>query len=59
MMQRRHFEVIANILSIAYNDAKDASQKAYWARLTEIFCEELKKTNPNFNRQTFLNACLD
>ena len=57
-MTRKHFQLIADVLH-------KTRQELYWRdgahetidRLTEEFANELKKTNPCFNKDKFLRAC--
>ncbi len=49
-MSRQHFQLIAQVIH-NMNGSKTRDQMAV------AFAEALEKTNPNFNRTFFLNAC--
>ena len=49
-MERRHFEIIANVL--LQMEDRDAARKACIE-----FANWLPHTNPNFNRDRFISAC--
>lgn len=54
-MQRAHFQLIADCLDdIKVNVALEPDDKAVVAR---VFADRLRSTNPNFNRDRFLEAC--
>jgi len=48
----QHFEFIAHIIN------KFNKYSAQTNILIEIFTDELKKTNPKFNSEKFIKACL-
>lgn len=66
-MQRRHFELIANVLKSAKPSPDCADAKLLpkvhqyhveqWDRTVGTFAKALHSTNPNFNRDRFLKAC--
>ena len=51
-MQRRHFELIAQVIS---NAGCLSSEVRF--ELARLFAEELSKHNANFNLDMFLKAC--
>jgi hypothetical protein len=53
-MQRRHFEIIAELLIETRQYV--TSDKRY-GLLCNMWSDELAKHNPAFNRYTFLKAC--
>jgi hypothetical protein len=55
MMQRRQFELIASLLRESYELGVYKSTKGYGQAVT-FWADELQKTNPAFNRLTFLKA---
>jgi len=54
-MQRRHFETIASLL-IDQRGVLNLSEKRHGI-VCNMWADELTKTNPAFNRYTFLKAC--
>lgn len=59
-MQRRHFELIAEVLRATRSEFEGAASltpKYVLARTVENFAKKLYATNPNFNRDRFLRAC--
>jgi hypothetical protein len=50
MMTRQHFEALANVISRIEN-AKERKE------LAEKTAKDCKRSNPRFNRKTFLKAC--
>lgn len=52
-MQRRHFQMIADILA----GMRIYMPTEYADRAAEYFADELRQTNPQFNRDKFLKAC--
>lgn len=52
-MSRKHFELIARVLRNLDGTVPHADRKA----TAEAFADELRATNPNFDRARFLTAC--
>lgn len=48
-MEKRHFEFIARVL-------RESESQSY-TELCELFADALAGTNPQFDRDRFLNAC--
>jgi hypothetical protein len=56
-MQKRHFELIAEILSKSEKWASNEAEVAFLQHIVCNFADELAKTNPLFNRNRFVKAC--
>lgn len=54
-MQHRHFATIASI--IAGMNPISPNAQGYKQALIEHFADELRGTNPRFNRERFIKAC--
>ena len=52
MMTRKHFQLIADVLADSEITMSDRIV------LADNFADRLAQTNPNFDRQWFLRACL-
>lgn len=61
VFQHRHFAKIAEIIANADVIAilGKAEKTNFRTALTEYFANELKDTNPNFDRERFTRACLE
>ena len=59
IMQRRHFQAIADVLK-AYSDEAAAinepTRKAHAEEIAARFADALRSTNPQFDRERFLKA---
>lgn len=55
MMQRRHYELIAQVLRTA--KPADDNPPCTWEELCEAFADACKRDNPQFKYERFYNAC--
>ncbi len=56
-MEHRHFATIAKIIREIDQGLIPCSTDATRKFMAELFADELRATNPNFNRARFLAAC--
>lgn len=57
-MQKRHFELIANVLKSAKENAKESTDPVALANFIALqFADRLSLENSRFDRDRFLKAC--
>ena len=57
-MQRRHFQMIAEVLNDSFPVPENNTDPVlYWRLIVESFASRLASTNPGFDRARFLAAC--
>jgi hypothetical protein len=54
-MQKRHYQLIADIIRAL--PGIDSSDAEWRKKVAEHFADSLRKTNPLFSRERFLEAC--
>jgi hypothetical protein len=55
VLQRRHFQLVADILKIFYRRSDD--QRSIVAAIAYQFADTFTLDNPRFDRDRFLRAC--
>lgn len=56
-MSRVHFQLADVLKDTKPNADQLQPQRIQWDHMILAMARELRKTNPNFKRQTFLDAC--
>lgn len=56
-MTKRDFEVIAAAISVAANAAASKREQAIVKKAAEEIADALKRENPRFKPELFLNVC--
>lgn len=57
MMNKRHYEAIANVLAEAQNVAVEAGETSMIRVVALGLAQQFAGDNPNFDRDRFLKAC--
>lgn len=56
-MEHRHFATIADIIKRNRPDDSWLAEIDQWSSMAKMFADELRHTNPKFDRARFLKAC--